>query len=56
MCVHAHLFRYTLKLFYMFLVQHNAFIVESKEREPEVLFLGDSLLADLQQTEVADNF
>ena len=32
--------------------QHQAFLLEAKEREPEVLFLGDSIFAQLQQTEV----
>lgn len=32
--------------------QHNAFLLEGKEREPEVLFLGDSLFAQLGQTEI----
>ncbi|KAL8568770.1 hypothetical protein ACOMHN_003175 [Nucella lapillus] len=32
--------------------QHNAFILEGKEREPEVLFLGDSIFAHLGQTEI----
>ncbi|XP_076438691.1 platelet-activating factor acetylhydrolase IB subunit alpha2-like [Babylonia areolata] len=32
--------------------QHNAFLMEGKEREPEVLFLGDSIFAHLGQTEI----
>lgn len=31
---------------------HNAFIADSKEREPEVLFIGDSILSQLQQTKM----
>lgn len=31
---------------------HNAYINEGKEREPEVLFLGDSLFLHLQQTQI----
>ncbi len=32
--------------------QHQRFVLETKEREPEVLFVGDSLIAHLLYTEM----
>lgn len=32
--------------------QHNRFVFETKEREPEVLFIGDSLIQQLARTEL----
>ena len=34
-------------------IKHNQFITEAKEREPEVLFVGDSLIQQLALTEVS---
>lgn len=31
---------------------HNTFIAEAKEKEPDVLFLGDSIISNLGQTEI----
>ncbi|KAK7105322.1 platelet-activating factor acetylhydrolase IB subunit alpha1-like [Littorina saxatilis] len=31
---------------------HHAYMLEGKEREPEVVFLGDSIFQQLQQTEI----
>jgi platelet-activating factor acetylhydrolase IB subunit beta/gamma len=33
-------------------LQHQRFVMETKEREPEVLFVGDSLIAHLLYTDL----
>lgn len=36
----------------MFILQHNRFIYESKEREPDIVFIGDSLIQHMQFSEI----
>ena len=33
-------------------LQHNRFVLETKEKEPEIVFIGDSLIQQIANTEV----
>ena len=35
-----------------FFLQHQRFVLETKEREPEILFVGDSLISHLIYTDM----
>lgn len=41
------------KAVFPIIFQHKRFIAEAKEREPEVLFVGDSLMRNLALTDVS---
>lgn len=37
-------------------LQHNRFLLDTKEKEPDVVFIGDSLIQRLVHTEMWNNF
>lgn len=39
-------------LFKLIFLQHQRFVLETKEREPEILFVGDSLISHLIYTDM----
>ena len=40
------------ELVFLFFLQHTRFVLECKDGEPEVLFVGDSMVQLMQQYEV----
>lgn len=41
-------FLFTSALSHLFLLQHNRFLYETKEREPDVVILGDNITSQLE--------